>query len=116
MTTVHLGGMLFALINFHTLRYTITTQLTYVCSSLVNDIYIVGHVSNVVLAFLCLQAKISTLGFFIQSTKCVTWSSHELNLPISLSLGFLTPNTCFCILNTTMDSIPFVQSFIIETL
>lgn len=82
-----LGGTLFALVNFHTLCYTITIHLTCVFSLLVNDIYIVGHVSNVVVAFLCLQAKISTLGFFIQSTKCVTWSSHELNLSTSLSLG-----------------------------
>jgi len=115
MTRVHLGGMLFALVNFHTLCYTITTQLTCVFSSLVNDIYIVGHVSNVVLAFLCLQAKVSTLGFFIQLTKCVTWSSHELNLPTSPSLGWFTPNTCFHIVNTTMVSIPFEQSFIIKT-
>ncbi len=51
MTKVPLGGMLFALVNFHTLFYIITTHFTCVFSLLVNDIYIVGHFSNVVLTF-----------------------------------------------------------------
>jgi hypothetical protein len=114
MIRVPLSGTLFAIANFHTLHHTKTIHLTCVFPSLVNNIYIVGHVSNVVLTFLCLQAKFSTLGFSIQLTKYVTWSPHELNLPISLSFSLLTPNTCFHILNTTMGSIPFVQSFIIE--
>jgi hypothetical protein len=105
-----MGGMLFALTNFvclskfsHSLPY-----YNVFFPSLINDTYIVGHVSNAVFAFLCLQAKFSTLGFSIQSMKCVTWSPHELNLSISLSLGFLTCNTFFHILNAPMGSVPFV--------
>jgi hypothetical protein len=61
MIRVPLGGTLFILTKFHTLHHTITTHPTCVFLSFVNDIYIyiyiVGHVSNVVLVFLCLQAK-----------------------------------------------------------
>jgi hypothetical protein len=68
MTRVPMGGIAI----FYILRHTITIHLTCVFPSLGNDIYIVGHVLNVVLVFLCLQVKFSTLGFSIQLTKCVT--------------------------------------------
>lgn len=64
--------MLFTLTHFHTFCPTIAPHLTFVFPSLVDDMYIVGVVSDVVPTFVQLEAKFVALGFSIQ-LWCITW-------------------------------------------
>jgi len=58
--------MLFTLTHFRTFCPTITPHPTFVFPSLVDDMYIVGVVSDVVPTFVQLEAKFVALGFSIQ--------------------------------------------------
>ncbi len=89
----------------------ITSHPTCVFHLLANDTHIIGPTSDVILVFLWLQKKFSTLMLSVQPMKCVTWFPRGLDHFISLPPNFLTPNLGFCILGTPMGSRSFVESF-----
>jgi hypothetical protein len=67
-----LGGMLFALVHFHTLYPITTTHPTCVFLLLADGTHIVGLTSNMLLIFLQLHEEFGALGFLVQLTKCIT--------------------------------------------
>ncbi len=50
-----LGGMLFALVHFHTFHPTIAAHRNYVFPSLINDVHIIGLTSNVLPFFVIIR-------------------------------------------------------------
>jgi hypothetical protein len=91
-----LGGTLFTLTHFHTIRLIKTTHLTCVFPSLTKCTYY-WSCFGCGTHFLRLQTKFTTLRLSILLTKCV---------------GFFTLDICFHILSVPMNFITFSYFFI----
>jgi len=103
--------MLFVMVHLRIIHNIAITHLTYVFFSLANDTHIVGFASNVILVFLQLKQKFSTLRFSVQLTKCVVWSPQWLDYFISLPPRFFTLDSSFHILVAPVGFKSFIESF-----
>ncbi len=108
--------MLFTLTHFCPLCIIATTHLTCVFPSLTNGMHIVNHASDVILIFLRLQKKFTTLKLLLQTMKCATWSPQRLNQFLTLPLDFFTHESNIHILGAPMGPLSIYGVHIKDTL
>ncbi len=63
-----------------------------------------------------IAGRVINIRFFSAASEHVVWSFWGLDHYISLSLGFFTIASNFCILGAPVGSTSFVESFVVEVL
>jgi hypothetical protein len=81
-----LGGALFALAHFKTLRFIVNRFPSSLFPSIINDTHIIGPFSIVSYAYEHFQTKFRRIDFSNQPQKCAAWS------PFDLAPNFDTPS------------------------